>query len=151
MLLDLSHDGLKLAHVPIIYQLFQVDIYSKASIKASLSRQPDKIDGLSHHTVVTPGVHAISMFLFPQCFKVVKPYHQALSKVYSYTSNIGETHDASPVIKWIGSPSLSSVYGAVKIESTIYKVSVYFDSFSVIFTLVYIARRSCNCAPWRRY
>lgn len=98
-----------------------MDIYSKASIKPFLSRQPNKI-GPSHYTVVTPEVYAISMVLFSQHFKVVKPYHQALLRSYNYTSNIGETHGAFPVIKWIGSPFLSSIYGSVKIGETIYKV-----------------------------
>jgi hypothetical protein len=120
--LDLSHDGLKLAHVPIVYQLFKTDIYLKASIKPSLSRQSEKIGSLSHHTVVTPEVYALSLVLFSQCFKVVKPHKQALSRPYMCSLMMEEIHDAFPIIKWIGSPSVPSVYGAVKIGKTIYKV-----------------------------
>lgn len=120
--MNLSLDGLKLAHVPIIYQLFKADIYSKLAIRP-ISQQPEN---LSHYTVVTPEVYALSVAFFLQCFKVVKPYNQALSRSYSHPLNIGEIHGAFPIIQWIGSPSVSSVYGAVKIGKTIYKVKYLF-------------------------
>ena len=118
--MDLSFDGLKLAHVPIIHQLFKADIYSKVS-RRSLSQQSKHIGNLSHYTVVTPEVYAHSMAFFLQCFKVVKPYGQALFRSY-HSLNIGEIHGVSPIIKWIGSPSVSFIYGAVKIGKTIYMV-----------------------------
>jgi hypothetical protein len=117
--LDLSLDGLKLAHVPIIHQLFKADIYSK------LSQQSRNIGNLSYHIVVTPGVYALSMAFFLQCFKVVKPQHnQGLFRSIGHPLDmpVGEIHGASPIIKWIGSPSVSFVYGAVKIGRTIYMV-----------------------------
>lgn len=113
MLLNLNHDGLKLAHVPIIHQLFKADIYSQ---------QSRDIKKPSNSTVVTPEVYALSLPFFLQNFKVVKPYNQALSRLYSHSLNIGEIHGASPIIKWIGSPSVSSVYCAVKIGKSVYKV-----------------------------
>jgi hypothetical protein len=146
--LDLSHDGLELSCVPILYQLFKADIYLKASTKLSLSRQSEKI-GSSQSTVVTPIVYALSMVLFLQHFKVVKPHVQMLSSPHESPLNMGEIHGAFPVIKWIGSPSLSSVYGAVKIGKTIYKVCFFFLSVLHLI-LIYIAWRSCNCASWRR-
>jgi hypothetical protein len=119
--LDLSHDGLKLAHVPIIHQLFKADIYPKVPIRSS-SQQPRNIGNLSHYTVVTPEVYALSMAFFLQCFKVVKPHNQASFRSFGHSLNMGEIHGASPIIKWIGSPSASFVYNAVKIGKTIYKV-----------------------------
>jgi hypothetical protein len=118
--LDLSLDGLKLAHVPIIHHLFKADIY--------LSQQSRNIGNLSHHTVVTPGVYALSMAFFLQCFKVVKPHShlQAFFRSCNPYLKMGEIHGASPKIKWIGSPSMSSVYGAVKIGKTIYMVKHLF-------------------------
>jgi hypothetical protein len=119
--LDLSLDGLKLAHVPIIHQLFKADIYSKTSIR-SLSQQSKNIGKLSYYTVVTPEVYALSMGFFLQCFKVVKPLKQALFRSHNPFLNMGEIHGASPIIKWIGSPSASFVYDAVKIGKTMYMV-----------------------------
>ncbi len=113
--MDLSLDGLKLAHVPIIHQLFKADIYSIRP----LSQQSK----LSHYTVVTPEVYALSMGFFLQCFKVVKPCNPALFRSIDHTLYIAEVHDASPIIKWIGHPSMSFVYGAVKIGKTIYIVN----------------------------
>lgn len=81
--------------------------------------------------MVTPEVYAISMVLFSQHFKVVKPYSQAPSRSYHCTLDIGETHGAFPIIKWIGSLSVSSVYGAVQIEKTIYKVKYLFFYLSL--------------------
>ena len=72
--------------------------------------------------MVTPEVHALSMAFFLQCFKVVKPYKQAFFRSVDHFLNIGEIHGASPIIKWIGSPSGSLVYNAVEIGKTIYKV-----------------------------
>jgi hypothetical protein len=119
--LDLSLDGLKLAHASIIHQLFKADIYLKVSTR-SLTQQSRNIGNHSHHTVVTPEVYALSMAFFLQCFKVVKPRNQALFKSRLSPSNMGEIHGASPIIKWIGSLSMSFVYGAVKIGKTIYMV-----------------------------
>jgi hypothetical protein len=87
-----------------------VDIYSKALVKPSLS------------TVVTPEVHALSMVLFSQHFKVVRPFTQALLRPQKCPLNMVEIHGAFPIIKWIGSPTLSSIYDAVKIGDTVYKV-----------------------------
>jgi hypothetical protein len=123
--LDLRLDGLELSHVPIFYQLFKTDIYLKASTNLSLSRQSEKI-GSSYYTVVTPGVYAFSMVLFSQCFKVIKPYKQVLSRPYKHPLNMEETHGAFPAIKWIGSPSEFFVYDAVRIGKTIYKVWYFF-------------------------
>jgi len=119
--LDLSLDGLKLAHVPIIHQLLKADIYSKASIWP-LSQQSRNIGNHSYQSVVTPEVYALSVAFFLQCFKIAKPYRQALVRPYNYCFSMGEIHGASPTIKWIGSPSVSFVYGAVKIGKTIYMV-----------------------------
>jgi hypothetical protein len=118
--LDLSLDGLKLAHVPIIYQLFKADIYSQVSIRP-LFKQPRNIGNPSQYTVVTPEVFALSMAFFLQYFKVVKPFSQAFFRSCSHPLNMGEIHGPFPIIKWIGSP-VSSVYGAVKIGKTIYMV-----------------------------
>ncbi|KAF8503256.1 S-adenosyl-L-methionine-dependent methyltransferase [Russula emetica] len=118
VLLDLSLDGLKLAHVPIIYQLFKADIYSQVSIRP-LFKHSRNIGNSSHYTVVTPEVFALSMAFFLQCFKVVKPFSQAFFRSCSHSLNMGEIHGSFPIIKWIGSP-VSSVYGAVKIGKTIY-------------------------------
>ena len=112
--MDLSLDGLKLAHVPIIHQLFKADIYS---IRPSL-----KQSRLSCYTVVTPEVYALSVAFFLQCFKVEKPCNSALFRSIDHTLYTAEIHDASPSIKWIGDPSVSFVYGAVKIGKTIYMV-----------------------------
>lgn len=116
--MDLSLEGLKLAQVPLIHQLFKEDIYLKA-ISQSLSRP--KI-GSHFQTVVTPNVYAFSIYLFQQHFKTLSPHKQERSKLYKYPMNIGEIHGASPIIKWIGNPSVSSVYTAVRIGKTIYKV-----------------------------
>ena len=62
------------------------------------------------------------MTFFLQHFKVVKPYNQALLKTVDHTLYKAEIHGASPIIKWIGSPSGSLVYNAVEIGKTIYKV-----------------------------
>jgi hypothetical protein len=133
-----------LAHVPIIHQLFKADIYAKALSKP-LSRQSEDTSSFLHHTVVTPEVYALSMAFFLQGFKVIQPHKQTLSRFYNYSSNMGEIHDASPIIKWIGSPS---IYGAVKIGNTIYKV--FISTFLALYlTINYIARRSCDCASWR--
>ena len=53
---------------------------------------------------------------------MVKPYSQALFRTVDHTLYTAEIHDASPIIQWIGSPSVSFVYHAVKIGETIYKV-----------------------------
>lgn len=132
--MDLSFDGLKLAHVPIIYQLFKADIYSKVPIRP-LSQQSKNIRTLSHHTVVTPKVYALSMAFFLQHFRIVKPYNQVLS--YKHSSNMGEIHGASPKIKWIGYPSISFVYAAVKIGKTVYLVK-HLSLFSLVLYLILI-------------
>ena len=135
--MDLSLDGLKLAHVPIIYQLFKADIYLKASVQ-SLSQPSRNAGNLSHYTVVTPEVYALSMGFFLQYFKVVKPYSQPLFRSLDHSLNMGEIHGASPIIKWIGNPSVSFVYNAVKIGKTIYKVWHLFLIFSALhFTSIY--------------
>ena len=126
--MDLTFDGLKLAHVPIIHQLFKADIYSQ---------QSRNIKRPSFSTVVTPEVYALSLPFFLQNFKVVKPYNQVLSRSYSHSLNIGEIHGASPIIQWIGSPSVSSFYGAVKIEKTIYKAWHLFY-FIISLNLIYL-------------
>jgi hypothetical protein len=131
--LDLSLDGLKLAHVPIIYQLFKEDIYSKV-LTRPLSQQSRNMRKLSHYTVVTPEVYAHSSTLFLQCFKVVKPYNQVL-KTVDHSLYTAEVHGASPSIEWIGSPFGSLVYHAVKIGKTIYMVSISFSFFFVLYLI----------------
>jgi hypothetical protein len=86
-----------------------VDIYSKASVKTSLS------------TVVTPEVYTLSVDLFLQHFKVVRPF-TTLLRPHKCPLKLEEIHGTFPIIQWIGSPSLSSIYGAVKIGKTVYKV-----------------------------
>jgi len=120
VLLDLSHDGLKLAQVPVLHQLFEADIYLKT--RSQPSSQLEKNRGHSSQTVVTPKVHGLSMLLFQQHFKLVRPHKQEALKSIQFPSNLGEIHGASPIIKWIGSPSVSSTYDAVRIGKTIYKV-----------------------------
>lgn len=87
-----------------------MDIYSKASVKTSQS------------TVVTPEVYTLSMVLFLQHFKVVRPFTQALLRPHKCPLKLEEIHGVYPIIQWIGSPSPSSIYGAVKIGKTVYKV-----------------------------
>jgi hypothetical protein len=148
--LDLSLDGLKLAHVPIINQLFKADIYPNVSTRP-LSQQSRHIGKLSHHTVVTPEVHAQSMAFFLQHFKVMKPHNQAFRTV-DHTLYKAEVHDASPTIKWIGSSSDSFIYGAAKIGKTTYMVQHFHLNYSLLLylTIIYQAWRSCYCASWRR-
>jgi len=129
--LELSLDGLKLAHVPIIHQLFKTDIYAKVPSKP-LSRQSEDTRSPLHHTIVTPEVYALSKAFFLQGFKVIQSHKQILSRFYNYSLNMGEIHGASPIIKWIGSPSMSLIYGAVQIGNTIYKV------FILIFLALYL-------------
>ncbi|KAI9511110.1 S-adenosyl-L-methionine-dependent methyltransferase [Russula earlei] len=95
-LLDLSFNGLKLSHIPLI-------------------------GNLSHQTVVTPQVYALSLVFFQQCFKMVKPHDHEISKLYNYPSNVEEVHGASPIIKWIQSSSMPSLYDGVRIGETVYK------------------------------
>ena len=117
--MDLSSDGLKLAQVPILYQLFQTDIYLEATSQP-LSKQLKKDGGSSDQTVVTPSVYGVSMLLFQQQFKLVRPHRsEGLQSVW-ISSSMVETHDDSPIIEWI--PSVSSAYNAVRIGKTIYKV-----------------------------
>jgi hypothetical protein len=121
VLLDLSSDGLKLAQVPLLHQLFQADIYLEAGSR-SLSGQLKKNGGSSYQTVVTPNVYALSVLLFQQQFKLVRPHRCEGLQLVQFSSSMEETHGASPIIEWIGSPSVSSAYNAVRIENTIYKV-----------------------------
>jgi hypothetical protein len=53
---------------------------------------------------------------------VVQPYKLRELKSYTYPLNLGEIHGAFPVIKWIGNPISDSIYDAVRIGKTIYKV-----------------------------
>lgn len=119
--MDLSLDGLKLNRASIIKQLFKTDIYASVSTRPS-SQQSRNIGKPSHYTVVTSEVYVHSKAFFLQCFKMVKPYSQALFRTVDHTLYTAEIHDASPIIQWIGSPSVSFVYHAVKIGETIYKV-----------------------------
>jgi hypothetical protein len=84
--------------------------------------------------VVTPEVHALSMAMFQQSFKVVQPYGLRRLKSYKYPLDLGEMHGASPIIKWIGDPISDSIYGAVRIGKTVYKV-VSFMSFAMVLVL----------------
>lgn len=118
--MDLSLDGLDLSQVPLVYQLFKTDIYLEASGKAS--RHLRKAGSLPYQTVVTPKVHALSVLLFQQQFRLVEPYQQGAFKPVLLSSYMGEIHGASPIIEWIGSPSAFSTYSAVKIGKTRYKV-----------------------------
>jgi hypothetical protein len=147
--LDLSLDGLDLSQVPLLYQLFKTDIYLEASCQAS--RHLRKAGSIPYQTVVTPKVYALSMLLFQQQFKLVRPHQQGAFASVQLSSHMGEIHDASPIIEWIGSPSTFSTYSAVKIGKTRYKVC-YLDQLLFAFNLILfnIARRSCNCASWRR-
>jgi len=77
--------------------------------------------GSSYQTVVTPNVYALSMLLFQQPFKLVRPHRCEGLQLVQFLSSM-ETHDASPIIEWIGSPTVSSAYNAVRIGKTIYKV-----------------------------
>jgi hypothetical protein len=88
----------------------------------SLSRHLGKNGGSSDQTVVTPNVYAVSMLLFQQQFKLVRPHKCGGLQSVQISSSVEETHGASPIIEWIGSPSVSSVYNAVRIGKTIYKV-----------------------------
>jgi len=147
--LDLSHDGLDLSQVPLLYQLFNTDIYLEASCQAS--RHLGKAGSLPYQTVVTPKVYALSVPLFQQKFKLVRPYQQEAFKPVQFSSYMGEIHGASPIIEWIGSPTAFSTYRAVKIGKTNYKVC-YLGYFLFGFDLILsnVARRSCDCASWRR-
>jgi hypothetical protein len=118
--LDLSLDGLDLSQVPLLYQLFKMDIYLEASCQAS--RHLRKAGSTPYQTVVTPKVYALSMLLFQQQFKLVRPHQQGTFASVQLSSHMGEIHDASPIIEWTGSPSTSSIYDAVKIGKTQYKV-----------------------------
>jgi hypothetical protein len=123
VLQDLRLEGLKLSQLPLFYQLCKTK-----AISPPLSGQLGKISSLSHQTVVTPQVYILSMVLFQQSFKVVRSHLQHLSKLGKYPSNVEEIYGASPLIEWIDNPSLSSIYPAVKIGKTIYKVCTYFYS-----------------------
>ena len=118
--MDLSFDGLDLSQVPLLYQLFKTDIYLEASCQAS--RHLGNDGSLPYQTVVTPKVYALSMLLFQQQFKLVRPCQQGAFKPVQFSSCMGEIHGTSPVIEWIGSASAFSTHSAVKIGKTRYKV-----------------------------
>jgi hypothetical protein len=134
--LDLSHEGLKLAQVPLIHQLLKEDIYLGLIARTS-SRQIEKANH-SQQTVVTPEVHALSVVMFQQSFKMVRPYKQRVLNSYKHPLNLGEIHGASPIIKWIGDSSLHPIYTAVKIGKTIYKVG---------FTVFYVKLCAYQISP----
>jgi hypothetical protein len=125
--LDLNFDGIKLDQVPLVHQLFEADIYLEAK-----TRQLGKTGSSHHYTVVTPKVSALSMILFQQCFKMVKPPRQEGLKSYNYPMDMGEIHGTSPIIKWIGKSSAHSVYNAVRIGKTIYKVLYLCSSLQIL-------------------
>lgn len=137
-----------MAQVPLLYQLFQADIYLEAKSQSS-SRQLKKNGGSSDQTVVTPNVYAVSMLLFQQQFKLVRPHRHGGLQSVQISSSMKETHGPSPIIEWIGSPSVSSAYNAVRIGKTIYQVWHFFFVGSNLI-LINIAWRSYNCASWRR-
>ena len=146
--MDLSHDGLKLAQVPLIHQLLKTNVYSGIIPQASSSRHLEKARH-SQGTVVTPEVHAVSIIMFQQSFKLVTPYKQRGLKSYKHPLNMVEIHGASPTIKWIEGSSLSSTYKAVRIGKTIYKVFI-----SLVFYIKPVLTSSawgcCYCSSWRR-
>jgi hypothetical protein len=72
--------------------------------------------------VVTPKVHALSMPLFQQQFKLLRPFNQKVFKSIQFSPTVEEIHGATPIIQWVGSPSVFPYYDAVKIGRTIYKV-----------------------------
>jgi hypothetical protein len=143
--LDLSHEGLRLAHVPLIYQLLEVDIYSESIAQAS-SRQAKKAT-CSHQTVVTPEVYALSVAMFQQSFKLARPFNQRVLKSYNYPLLLDEIHGASPNIKWTGDLSLHPIYSAVKIGKTVYKV-VLLVFLILDLLLTNSAWRGCYCTSW---
>jgi hypothetical protein len=143
--LDLSHEGLRLAQVPLIHQLLEVDIYSGSIAQAS-SRQAEKAT-YSQQTVVTPEVYALAVVMFQQGFKLARPYKQRVLKSYSYPLLLNEIHGASPNIKWIEDSSLHSTYSAVKIGKTIYKV-VLLVLFILDLLLTNLAWGGCHCTSW---
>jgi hypothetical protein len=116
-LLDLYLDGLDLSQVPLLNQLFGTDFYSEASCQPS-----GYLGNAGSLTVVTPKVYALSMLLFQQQFKLLRPCQQEAFKPIQVSSYMGEIHGSSPRIEWIGSVSAFSTYSAVKIGKTIYKV-----------------------------
>lgn len=118
--MDLGLDGLDLSQVPLLYQLFKTDIYLEASCQAS--RHLGKAGSLPYQTVVTPKVYALSMLLFQQQFKLVRPCQQGPFKPIQLSSYMGEIHGTSPIIEWIGSASALGTYSAVMIGKTRYKV-----------------------------
>lgn len=75
----------------------------------------------AQQTVVTPRVYDLSMTMFQQEFRVVKPLKQELLKSYSHPLNFTEIHGASLIMKWVGLPS---VYSAIRIGKTVYQVFV---------------------------
>lgn len=75
----------------------------------------------AQQTVVTPKVYDLSMTMFQQEFRVVKPLRQGVLKSYSHPLDFTEIHGASLTMKWVGLPS---VYSAIRIGQTVYQVFV---------------------------
>ncbi|KAI9459440.1 S-adenosyl-L-methionine-dependent methyltransferase [Lactarius psammicola] len=90
--------------------------------RSSLSgaRTPLSCDVLhrSEQTVVTPQVYDLSMTMFQQEFRRMRPLKEAVLKSYSYSLNFPEVHGVSLSMKWVGVPS---VYNAIRIGKTVYQ------------------------------
>ncbi len=124
--MSLSQDGIKLAHVPFVYELFKTNIYLDLLFRATSAKQrPDKAP---QQTVVTPQVHSLSLTMFQQHFKMVKPLKQGVLKSYHHSLSFGEIHGTSLTMKWIGVPS---IYNAVRIGKMIYQVLAFLFSLMV--------------------
>ena len=79
----------------------------------------------AQQTVVTPKVYDLSVTMFQQEFRVVTPLKQEALKSYSHPLNFTEVHGASLTMKWVGLPS---VYSAIRIGQSVYKVFIMFFS-----------------------
>ena len=95
-------------------------------VQAPLARQ--LLGKCAQQTVVTPWVYDLSITMFQQEFRMVKPLKQGVLKSYSHPLNFPEIHGTSLTMKWIGAPS---AYSAIKIGKTVYQVFVMLFSFKI--------------------
>ncbi|KAH9180823.1 S-adenosyl-L-methionine-dependent methyltransferase [Lactarius sanguifluus] len=77
-----------------------------------------KLSAHAQQTVVTPRVYGLSVTMFQQKFRVMKPIKQGVLKSYSHCLDFSEIHGVSLTMKWIGVPS---VYSAIRIGRTVYQ------------------------------
>ncbi|KAH9026772.1 S-adenosyl-L-methionine-dependent methyltransferase [Lactarius pseudohatsudake] len=77
-----------------------------------------KLSAHAQQTVVTPRVYDLSVTMFQQKFRVMKPIKQGVLKSYSHCLNFSEIHGVSLTMKWIGVPS---IYSAIRIGRTVYQ------------------------------